>query len=47
MKTFYLKTKDGEVISSKKLNSLDEAISFFAAMKQISEWDLLKIYDVD
>jgi len=47
MKTFYLKTKSGEIISKKSFHYLDEAISYFAEMKHISEYDLLKIYTVE
>jgi hypothetical protein len=39
-------TKDGDIIISKKLNSLDEAIIFFSKMKNLSVESLLRIYDV-
>lgn len=43
---YCLMTKGGDVIISKKLNSLDEAIIFFSKMKNLSVESLLSIYDV-
>lgn len=43
---YALITKTGEIITSRKLNSLDEAIIFFSKMKNLSIELLLKIYDV-
>ncbi len=47
MTRYILTTKDKkEVINSYYTHSLILAITYFAAVKQISESDLLKIYDV-
>jgi len=43
---YELRTKDGEVIYKKRFNGIDEAVTYFANRKQISENDLLNIYDV-
>lgn len=43
---YELRTKDGEVIYKKRFNDIDEAVSYFANRKQISENDLVNIYDV-
>jgi hypothetical protein len=43
---YELRTKDGEVIYKKRFNNIDEALIYFANRKQISEDDLLNIYDV-
>ena len=46
MKKFYLKTKNGEVINSIEAFDIDDAIRFFAVVKNISEQNLLEIYVV-
>jgi hypothetical protein len=43
---YYLKDKTGEIINIIKMNTIDEAITFFARLKNISKEDLLKIYEV-
>ena len=43
---YELRTKDGEVIYKKRFNDIDEAVTYFANRKQISENDLVNIYDV-
>jgi hypothetical protein len=44
---FKLTTKGGEVIKKVKgMSSIEEAISYFAGIKRLSELDLLKIYKV-
>ena len=46
MKTFLLKTKDGETIN--KVNSIDfdEAIIYFAKVKKLTKNKLLEIYQI-
>jgi hypothetical protein len=46
MKTFYLKTRDGEVINSVKVYRKIEAIEYFSEVKVMNEDDLLNVFIV-
>jgi len=46
MKTFFLKSRDGEVINKVDTNNLDNAIAIFAEIKKLTTKSLLEIYDV-
>lgn len=41
-----LTTKHGEVITIKKFNSVNEAINYFASLKNLSVDELLNIFSV-
>ena len=43
---YYLKNKTGEVINITKQKNFDEAVFYFAKIKNISTTNLLKIYKV-
>lgn len=47
MGRYFLKTKKGVVINTVNVDSFDDAITYFAKHKKISEKDLLKIYKVE
>jgi hypothetical protein len=47
MKTFVLKTKDGEVINLTNSIDFSEAITYFSKIKKLSKEELLKIYKVE
>ena len=48
MRTYYFSFKNSEErISTHKANDFEEAVSFFATMKKLSEDVFLKLYDVD
>ena len=46
MNEYKLTTKSGEVIAKIKVHTMELAIAVFARMKQLSESDLLEIYNV-
>ena len=46
MTEFYLSTKGGEVINTTRCNNLDEAIDYFAVIKNLKKEDLLSIFEV-
>lgn len=46
MKSFYLKTKCGEVINSASFNRKNEAVEYFSEVKKMSDEDLLSIFIV-
>ena len=43
---FYLTTKKGEIINTTRSNNLEEAITYFATIKNINEEALILIYNV-
>jgi hypothetical protein len=47
MKKFYLKVKDGEAINTVSAIDIDEAIDYFAKIKQMNIDDLLNLFIVD
>jgi hypothetical protein len=48
MKTYYFSFKNSEErISTYKANDYEEAVSFFASQKRLSEDVFLRLYDVD
>ncbi len=44
MKFFYLKNKEGEVLSKSSAYSMEDAISYFSKVKRLAKKDLLEIY---
>ena len=46
MKTFYLKTRDGEIINKITVFRKLEAIQYFSEVKVMSEDDLLDVFIV-
>lgn len=47
MEEYALKIKSGETLKIIKANNLEGAIKSFAQLKNLSEEDLLKIYEVE
>jgi hypothetical protein len=45
MKTFYLKVGE-EVITQIRVSCIEEAISYFSQLKQLTESELLRIFKV-
>ena len=43
---YELTTKDGETVTKRHANSMDDAIRIFSILKNLEEGDLLKIYNV-
>jgi hypothetical protein len=46
MKTFYLKTKDGETINRASFYLKMDAIEYFSDIKKMSDKDLLSVFIV-
>lgn len=47
MDTYLLKTKSGDVINKCKAKYFEDAIEYFATIKNLSTTDLLNIYTVE
>jgi hypothetical protein len=45
MKTFYLKVGE-EIVNQVRVSSIEEAISYFASVKKLTESELLRIFTV-
>ena len=44
--TYAMSTRDGSIVIKTKANSLEEAIEFFAKMKQLPRKKFLKLFKV-
>lgn len=44
MKTFYLKTKEGEIINKRKCENIECAKNYFSEIKKLEIKDLLNIF---
>ena len=46
MKTFYLRLKNGDILSKIDATTKEIAISYFSQIKRLDEKDLVKIYTI-